>query len=140
MMSWIFFAQGGPGPMMGQLGVFMRKEEKIPFAIKRYADESMRLLSVYEDALQNAEYLVGNRYSLADLNAFTWAAGYPPNVGLDLAKFPKVSAWIERIAARPAVKEGYKVPTEKTTISEAEQAKKREELQGYIREAEAESK
>jgi hypothetical protein len=30
--------------------------------------------------------------------------------GVDIAPFPHLSAWIERIAARPAVQRGLKVP------------------------------
>lgn len=139
MLNWIFFAQGGPGPMMGQLGVFLRNPQKILFGIKRYADESERLLSVYEDALANADYLVGGKYTIADVNAFTWVS-IAPNLGIDLAKFPKVLAWHDRIAARPAVKEGFKVPKEKEWLSAEEKKAKQDELQEYLRQAEAEAK
>lgn len=122
--------------MMGQLGVFLRNDEKIPFAIKRYADESERLLSVYEDALQSADYLVDNKYSIADMNAFTWVSIYPPNAGIDTpTRFPKVQAWLDRIAQRPAVKEGFKVPKDRVYLTDEEKAAKRKELEGFLAQA-----
>ena len=44
--------------------------EKIPYAIKRYNDETSRLYSVLEDGLTAGagEWLVGDKYSVADMN------------------------------------------------------------------------
>lgn len=44
--------------------------EKIPYGIKRYQDETARLYSVLEDGLNagKGEWLVGDRYSIADIN------------------------------------------------------------------------
>lgn len=135
MLSWIMFAQGGPGPMMGQLGVFFRNEEKIPFAIKRYADESERLLSVYEDHLSKNAYLVGNKYSIADMNAFTWVAVAGPMLGLQLDRYPAVQKWVETIGARAPVKEGFKVPKQRVELTDEEKKAKREELAKYVAQA-----
>ncbi|KAI9293665.1 thioredoxin-like protein [Neoconidiobolus thromboides FSU 785] len=44
--QWVMWQMGGLGPMLGQLGWFKRQEEKNEMAIKRYLDESMRLLGV----------------------------------------------------------------------------------------------
>lgn len=136
MISWIMFAQGGPGPMMGQLGVFLRTSPPDLFGIKRYADESDRLLSVYEDALANTDYLVGNKYSLADINAWTWVATTAPSLGLDLAKYPKVAAWADRIGKRDPVQQGLKVPTQKVWLSDAEKKQKQDALAKLRAEAE----
>lgn len=55
------------------------------------------------------EYLVDDKYSVADMSTFTWVrwAGW---AGIPLDKFPKLKAWMERIEARPAVQKGLLVP------------------------------
>jgi glutathione S-transferase len=82
----------------------------VPTAIKRYIEESERLYSVLEDGLEGTDYLVDNRYSVADINAFPWVRTYTW-AGVDIAKFPRVKAWLARIEAREAVKKGLTVPT-----------------------------
>lgn len=65
----------GVGPMMGQAAHFKFASEKIPYAVKRYQDETKRLLGVLEIRLKDREYLAGpgkGKYSLADFNAWTW--------------------------------------------------------------------
>jgi glutathione S-transferase len=75
----------------------------------RYINESKRLLSVYEQQLDDKDYLVGagkGKYSFADLTSFTWARFAPYSLGIpDLgeAGFPNVAEWVKRIEARPVV-------------------------------------
>jgi len=60
MLNWLFFLQGGVGPMQGQANHFYRyAPEKIPYGIKRYQDETRRLYGVYEARLADREYLSG---------------------------------------------------------------------------------
>lgn len=47
IIQWCYFQAAHVGPMFGQLGHFHRAEDKIPYALKRYADESERLLGGY---------------------------------------------------------------------------------------------
>lgn len=52
-------------------------------------------------------YLTGERFTAADAYAYvvlTW----PPNVGMDLGKWPHAQAFVERVAARPKVQEARK--------------------------------
>jgi hypothetical protein len=44
-----------------------------------------------------------------DISTFAWVSA-APWAGLDLDEFPSVKNWMEKIAARPAVKEGMDVP------------------------------
>jgi glutathione S-transferase len=49
--------------------------EDIPYAKKRYLDETKRLYGVLEIRLENREWLVGpakGKYSIADINALAW--------------------------------------------------------------------
>ena len=53
-----------------------------------------------EGHLAGHEYLVGERYSIADiaLYAYTHVAD---EGGFDLAPYPGIRAWLERVAAQP---------------------------------------
>ena len=63
--------------MMGQYYHFARHApEKIEYAIKRYRDESSRLLSVLDSRLEGREWLVGNSMTVADLCNFCWYVQY----------------------------------------------------------------
>ncbi|KAI0688193.1 glutathione S-transferase [Cytidiella melzeri] len=108
--SWLFFAHGGIGPMQGQAGHFgLFAPEKIPYAIDRYVNETKRLFSVLETNLASRDYLAGPTYGIADIKTFPWVR-MAPRIGVDLGPYPNISKWIERIEARPAVKEGLAVP------------------------------
>ncbi|OWZ63746.1 hypothetical protein AYX15_04322 [Cryptococcus neoformans] len=112
-LSWIFFAHGGVGPMQGQANHFFRyAPEKIPYGIKRYQDETARLYSVLESQLAKPDsqgYLVGRKFSVADINVFPWVRSYSW-AGVDITPFPNVAKWLERIEARPATYRGLGVP------------------------------
>ncbi|WVW85950.1 hypothetical protein I302_107988 [Kwoniella bestiolae CBS 10118] len=129
-LSWIFFAHGGVGPMQGQANHFYRyAPEQIPYGIKRYQEETLRLYSVLEDQLKKPEskgFLVGGKYSVADINVFPWVRGHAW-AGLDIEPYPHVAKWLETIEARPAVYKGLGVPTRGKKLSKEEEDKKAEE-------------
>jgi GST-like protein len=104
-LEYTFFQVGGVGPMFGQAGWFMRQSEPMPLAISRYQTEANRLTAVLETRLQQAPWLAGDTYSVADIMNFGWlrVAHY---AGVQLDAYPAVQAWVDRIAARPAVVRG----------------------------------
>jgi len=104
-LEYTFFQVGGIGPMFGQAGWFARQKEPVPIAIERYQTESKRLTAVLESRLQAAPWLAGSSYSVADIMNFGWLRE-AHNAGVRLADFPAVQAWVDRIAARPAVLRG----------------------------------
>ncbi|WVR07835.1 hypothetical protein IAU60_004878 [Kwoniella sp. DSM 27419] len=134
-LSWIFFAHGGVGPMQGQANHFFRyAPEKIPYGIKRYQDETARLYSVLEDRLKNPEskgWLVGGKYSVADINVFPWVKAYSW-AGIDITPFPSVAKWLEAIEARPAVYQGLGVPTRAKKLTKEEEEEKAKEASKWI--------
>jgi glutathione S-transferase len=62
-------------------------------------------LAALEESLNNVEYLVGNRFTVADLNVCTivgiWGGR---GAKLDFSKFPNIDAWQKRCQSRPACK------------------------------------
>lgn len=114
VIQWLMFQMGGIGPMMGQAGHFANQApEKIPYAIKRYIDESVRLIGVMNVRLADHEYL-GGEYSIADMATYPWvAAGWPIFKSMmpdEISKYAGVQRWLDGVAARPAVQRGMQVP------------------------------
>ncbi|GAA6061202.1 hypothetical protein JCM10212_001523 [Sporobolomyces blumeae] len=123
MYNWIFFQHGGLGPMAGQANHFLSADIKLPYAAKRYMDETKRLMSVYESRMSEAievdgqpqerEYLAGKgkgKFSYADIASFTWVRIHPFSLGVPSLStdFPRVARWLERIEAREGVKRAVK--------------------------------
>jgi GSH-dependent disulfide-bond oxidoreductase len=103
--EWLFWQVGGFGPMLGQNNHFSRyAPEKIPYAIKRYQDESH--YRVLDTQLQKqaglGKHFVAGEYSIADIAIFDWSRG-SDNHGIDLAEFPAFASWRQRVNDRPAV-------------------------------------
>jgi GST-like protein len=109
--QWLMFQMGGLGPMMGQANVFFRyTEEKIDYAIKRYQNESRRLLEVLDTRLGQHEYLADD-YSIADIANFTWARIHEW-AGISVEGLDHLQRWLANIEDRPAVQRGLLVPVQ----------------------------
>jgi len=109
-LQWLMFQMGGVGPMMGQANVFFRyAPEKIPFAIERYQRESRRLLTVLDGHLADRTWLAGDGYTIADIANWCWVRTHFWS-GVEIDDLPHLSAWVKRIAERPAAQRGIEVP------------------------------
>ncbi len=116
-VQWLMFQMGGVGPMFGQYSHFaVYAKEKIPYAIKRYLDESLRLLGVLDKRLAMVEYLAGE-YSVADVATYPWVSAMLPRL-TDAARdevdaLGHVKRWLSLVGERPAVKKGLGIPPAK---------------------------
>jgi len=98
--------------MMGQAMYFQRiaapNGHDEPFSIRRYVDETRRLLEVLDRRLDGRDYIVDD-YSIADMMTYPWARAYvwakASIDGLD-----NLQAWFDRIDARPAVQKALTIP------------------------------
>jgi len=111
VLAWLMFQMGGVGPMFGQLGHFtVFAKQDVPYAVKRYTEEARRLLGVMETRLGEADHLGGD-YSIADIATYPWIRGYRDrDLDLGWENLPNVTAWLDRVGARPAVAKGMAVP------------------------------
>jgi len=123
VLQWLMFQMGGIGPMMGQANVFFRYfPEKIPAAIDRYQHEGRRLLGVLDRQLSGREYLC-DEYSIADIATWPWAVTHDWS-GISVDGLGDLQTWLHRIAQRPAVARGRKVP-ERVSAQETARAGQR---------------
>ena len=115
-LQWVFWQVGHVGPMFGQVGFFHKFagrhfEDKRP--LKRFADESKRLLAMLDDRLASRDWIMDD-YSIADIATFGWVRNligfYDAADVVDYASFKNVQAWLERGLARPAVQRGLLIP------------------------------
>ena len=111
-IQYAFFQAGGIGPNLGRLGAAVRKEgEKNQEMIQIFSTEVARLLGVLEKILGDGRPYLAGDYSIGDIMHYPWLA-FPLQLKMpDLIKLPRVVAWLERIAARPAVAKGMAVPS-----------------------------
>ncbi|ENV45260.1 MULTISPECIES: glutathione S-transferase family protein [Acinetobacter] len=106
--QWLMWQMGGLGPMLGQNHHFSRfAPERIPYATERYVNETKRLYGVLDKQLVGQDYVAGE-YSIADMAIFPWLLRYEWQ-GIDLADYPEVSRYIERMQARPAVQKALAI-------------------------------
>ncbi|MFK5980254.1 MAG: glutathione S-transferase N-terminal domain-containing protein [Rhizobiaceae bacterium] len=109
VMEWLMWQMGGFGPMLGQAHHFLHfNSGKAEYAEERFRNEAKRLYGVLDKQLEGQEYVCGE-YSIADMAIWPWASRYEWQE-IDLANFPNVRAWYQRLLARPAVQAGYQVP------------------------------
>jgi len=108
-IQWLFFQAANIGPMFGQRAHFtFFAPEKMPYAIERYTKESERLYGVLEGQLKKRDYLC-DEYSIVDIAHFAWIHTVK-RMGFSFEQYPNLTAWYERIADRPAVAKGIKIP------------------------------
>ncbi len=103
VLQWQFFEQYSHEPniavarfWIAYSGTPERFEERLPARMQGgYA-----ALDAMEDHLASRGFLVGERYSLADISLYAYTH-VAHEGGFDLASYPALRAWIERVAAQP---------------------------------------
>ncbi|WP_416426345.1 glutathione binding-like protein [Pseudomonas sp. App30] len=107
VLQWLFWQMGGLGPMAGQNHHFnVFAPEKIPYAMKRYIDETARLYGVLDKRLADRAFVAGEAYSIADMAIYPWVVPYQRQ-SQDLDDFPNLKRWFLAIQARPATGRAY---------------------------------
>ncbi|MBL4768979.1 MAG: glutathione S-transferase N-terminal domain-containing protein [Rhodobacteraceae bacterium] len=108
-IEWLMWQMGGFGPILGQAHHFVHYNPGVSeYAEKRFGDEVKRLYSVLDRRLEGREYIV-DEYSIADMACWPWASRYEWQ-NINLADYPNVKAWYQRLLRREAVQRGYQVP------------------------------
>jgi glutathione S-transferase len=103
--------------MQGQANHFRRyapEKERHGYSLERYQTETRRLYGVLERHLSqrgggSSSFLVGEKATIADFSVVSWVL-FADWAGVDIAEFPHVRNWEERVCAIPGVIRGTEVP------------------------------
>jgi glutathione S-transferase len=102
--EWTFWAMSNVQPLFLEilLNTMIRPDaERDPQAVTRAREQIPQYLTVLNNALKGKEYLVGNRFTVGDLNAAS-VLGLGAFVGVDLAAYANAQAWLTRVQSRPS--------------------------------------
>ena len=105
MWQWLCFEQYNLEPNVATVRFWLHSLHKTEAELGEKLTDKRRLgfaaLDVLEQGLTGRDYLVANRYTLADiaLYAYTHVA---EEGGFPLERYPAIRGWCARIAARPA--------------------------------------
>ena len=104
LLSWLMFVATGVGPFSGQAVHFKHHAtEKVGYANNRYQYEAARHYGILNDRLSKNRYMVGNAYSIVDMDVWGWARLVPFIMGEEAwAKLPNVKRLVDEVSARPA--------------------------------------
>jgi GST-like protein len=103
VLPWLFLQAASVGPMLGQLWWFRHAApERNTMALDRYTRETQRLYGVVERRLAVSAHIAGDEYTVADIAFYPWLATWD-ELGIAMRDYPRVDAWLRRIADRPAV-------------------------------------
>ena len=111
-IQYAFFQTGGIGPNLGRLGAQLMKppEERNKEIVELFGDEVSRLLAVLDRILDDGRPYLAGEYSIGDIMHFPWLQPLHWLKAPPLMEQANVVKWVERIAERPAVPRGMKVP------------------------------
>jgi glutathione S-transferase len=101
VLQWMFFEQYSHEPYVAVARFWLTHGVDVePDVLAERRRVGYLALDAMEGHLAGHEYLVGGRYTIADiaLYAYTHVAD---EGGFDLAAYPAIRAWLERVAAQP---------------------------------------
>lgn len=111
LLSWLMFVASGVGPYSGQAVHFQHySPDKIEYAITRYVFEADRHFGILNDRLAKRKYMVGETYTIVDMDVWGWARLVPMVLGKEAwSNFPHVKRLVDEIEARPAAQRALKL-------------------------------
>lgn len=107
ILQWTFFAAtelDGASVQYALHSMFLEPEKRIPAMAQSSLELFQRFMDVVEAEFAKHPYLLGEEFTLADLN-LAGSIGFAYRIGMDLSAWPKTSAWLDRCLSRPAAKD-----------------------------------
>jgi glutathione S-transferase len=104
MWQWMCFEQYNLEPNVGTVRFWVSSLHKTRAELGEKLVEKKKsgyaALDVLEEGLRGREFLVGGAYSLADIALFAYTH-VAHEGGFDLAPYPAIRAWCERVVSQP---------------------------------------
>jgi GST-like protein len=123
LLSWLMFVASGVGPYAGQSVHFRNyAPEKIEYATNRYAFEAQRHFGILDARLAKQKYMLGNIYTIVDMDVWGWARLMPNILGETAwAKFSHLKRLVDEITARPAAQRAVALKDKHTFKTEMDE-------------------
>ena len=124
LLSWLMFIGTGVGPFSGQAVHFKHySPEKVPYAHDRYQFEVRRHYTILNERLATRSFMVGDTYTIVDIDLWGWARMVPFILGDDAwAEFPNVKRLLDWVSARPAAARALAIKDQFTFKAEMDNA------------------
>jgi GST-like protein len=125
MLSWLMFVATGIGPYSGQAVHFRHfAPEPKDYALTRYAFEAERHWGIINERLGTHHYMLGDDYTIVDMDVWGWARMVPFVTGDDniWAKLPHVKRLLDELSARPAAVRATAIKDRHTFKTEMDEA------------------
>ena len=103
VLQWQFFEQYQHEPSIAVvrfLIAYSGQAEQHADRIREQTAAGYVALDAMERNLDGRAYLVGERYTIADISLYAYTH-VADEAGIDLAPYPGVGRWLDRVAARP---------------------------------------
>lgn len=145
VMQWLMFQMASVGPMLGQAHHFFAyaperiEREKLQYGIDRYTNEAKRIYGVIDRRLDGREWIAAGQYTIADMAIMPWLRD-PAKQGVDIADYPNLQRWRDKIWERPQVLAALETLAENRRTSNAHTDKAWEIMYGATQASQGQSK
>jgi glutathione S-transferase len=121
VLEWLFFEQYSHEPYIATVRFwvqFLHKRDEWRERIAEAMVKGYAALAVMERQLAQTPFLAGERYSIADvaLYAYTHVAD---EGGYELAAYPAIRAWLERVQAQPGFEPMRSVGSQPSAVGDS---------------------
>ncbi len=103
-LQWMFFEQHSLEPNIGAaffwLALIKGGRDLQQHALEDWSEEGYRALGVMEKHLASHRYFAAGHYTIADIALYAYTQ-LAHECDFDLAGFPAIRAWLDRVAAEP---------------------------------------
>ncbi|WP_193176456.1 glutathione S-transferase family protein [Oricola nitratireducens] len=103
--QWMFFEQNAHETSVAVRAAILtypqRAHLRTPDRLDPLLESGHRALGVMEARLEKTPYLTGDRLTVADISLYGYTHSAGAKGGFEMARFPAIDAWLERIAAEP---------------------------------------
>jgi glutathione S-transferase len=103
MWRWLFFEQSAVVPTIGsaRFWILTGRADGREAELARRLDGARGVLQLLDGHLAALAFLVGRRYTVADLAVYGYTHA-APDAGLDLAAYPHVRRWLDAVERQPS--------------------------------------
>lgn len=109
MLAWMFWEQYSHEPVIAVRAALLRYPDRAaqatPERLADLLDRGHAVLYTLDQGLTDRDWLVGDGPSLADIALYAYTHEAGPRGGFDMARYPSIAAWLDRVAALPRYEE-----------------------------------